>query len=51
VHLLAHADLSTTMLYTEVLGDELADTAQLLEGPGPAAHTSKLYGQPPEATP
>jgi site-specific recombinase XerD len=47
-HLLAHADLSTTMLYTEVLGDELADTAQLLEGPGPAAHTSKPYAQPPE---
>ncbi len=32
-HLLAHADISTTMLYTEVVADELAATAQLLEGP------------------
>jgi site-specific recombinase XerD len=31
--LLAHADISTTMLYMEVATDELAATAQLLEGP------------------
>ena len=31
--LLAHADISTTMLYLEVATDELAATAQLLEGP------------------
>jgi len=42
-HLLAHADLSTTMLYTEVLADELAETAQLLES---SVHTSKPYAPP-----
>ena len=31
--LLAHADISTTMLYTEVSSEELADVARLLEGP------------------
>jgi len=35
--LLAHADISTTMLYMEVAADELAATAQLLEGPEPKA--------------
>jgi site-specific recombinase XerD len=40
--LLAHADISTTMLYTEVAADELAETAQLLEGP---ADTGKSYAQ------
>jgi integrase len=39
-HLLVHADISTTMLYTEVVADELAETAQLLEGRRmPARHT------------
>jgi integrase len=49
-HLLAHSDLSTTMLYTEVLADELAGTAQLLEGSvphqaaaEPPAHTGMPY--------
>lgn len=36
-HLLAHADISTTMLYTEVVDATLAETAQLLEGPEPKA--------------
>ena len=44
-HLLAHADISTTMLYTEVVADDLAATAQLLEGP---AHTGRPYAQPGE---
>jgi site-specific recombinase XerD len=44
-HLLAHSDLSTTMLYTEVLAEDLAATAQLLEGP---EHTGKAYVQPAE---
>lgn len=43
--LLAHADISTTMLYTEVAAEELAATAQLLEGP---VDTGKAYAQPEE---
>jgi len=57
-HLLAHSDLSTTMLYTEVLAEDLAETAQLLESPnvhqggaGTPSHTGKPYAQPGESAP
>lgn len=43
--LMAHADISTTMLYTEVLAEDLADVAQLLEAP---EHTGTPYAQPRE---